>query len=283
VLESTTYADGHFEYTYENVSQGNYVFLATATYNQTAYTNSTKFDVKGKGKSFYIIFDARKYFVNETIEFTVFGPVDTDFILNLFGNFINESYELKTNSSGYTSFNHTFSEIGTYVLSVGNSKLEFTINPLNKTVQETTSKELSVEAKEKYFLGEVAYFLISGPPNESFSVEIVGPTNSTIYFTELKTDSFGKFEFPFNQTILGKHLISLEYMNNTISKEFEVIEHEEIEEGIFKISLDKNTYLQNETMNALITGKSNEQVLLEIKSDTTDTKHREVIRKKSAP
>ena len=242
---------------FPNLAEGNYNLTVVGIYEGKEFMNFSSFVVKevteenetleNETINFNISTQKEKYSVNESVGFDIHGPKNTSFLLLIEGSNLNMSFELQTDENGSCQFSQTFYTPGNYSARINEAVINFEV------VEEKIEKNLSLEMKKEISLNESIEFNISGTPETNFSLEVIAPTNLTIFSIFAKTDENGIFKTEFQSNQTGTYSVNLSFEGGSILDYFEVKE----EKTEFKISTQKEEFLKGEQIDFAIFGPAN--------------------------
>jgi len=215
---------------FQNLAEGDYNLTVVGIYEGKEFMNFSTFVVKevipeNETINFNISTQKEKYSVNESVEFDIYGSKNTSFLLLIEGSNLNMSFELQTNENGSFQFSQTFLTPGNYSARIEEAITNFEI------VEEKIEKNLSLEMKKEISLNETIEFKISGTPETDFSLEVIAPTNLTIFSIFAKTDENGIFKTEFQPNQTGNYSVNLTFEGKSLLDYFEVKE-EKIERNL---------------------------------------------------
>jgi parallel beta-helix repeat protein len=226
-IQSLTDSSGFLNYTFANLTEGNYTLIASFDYNNITYSNFTVFNVTIPIEkiNFQIFSDKSKYAVNETVKIYITGPYGKEFILAITGKDFLENYTLKTDENGNSTFSKEFMAAGNYTITVENANFSFEVFQ-EELPQPEQPMPLQLEVGEKYQLGESVNIEVFGKENSSFSLFVRSPLNATIYSIQTQTDEKGKFLQIIPANLSGLYEVELISNNISVKKYFSVEEKE---------------------------------------------------------
>jgi parallel beta-helix repeat protein len=257
-LLTYTNESGKATFSFGNLTTGNYQLIVTGNYSGEEIKNSSSFTVEEP--KFEIFLEKEKYKANETLTFYIKGPPNKNFVFFISNEILNISFNLSTDENGGCLLNYTFEIPGNYSAKIGENEVNFEILKEEKLIE----AELEVEAKEKYYLNENVDILVNGTPETNFSLEILAPTNFTVFSIIASTNSSGKYSTNFKPNQTGNYTIILSFENTSKSKSF-LVEKVEVK---FEISIPKKEFELFEGVNITIFGSANSSFLLRISSNT---------------